>query len=71
MYIYTCVQYILYLHIEAYPSKHDTLNQCRFIVGPPFPTSAQHQIGIGFLDKGFNIIIIIINHWIAAIWPTL
>ena len=27
--------------------KHDTVNQCRFNVGPPSATAAQHKIGIG------------------------
>ena len=30
-----------------HPSKHDTLNQCRFNVGPTSETAAQHLIGIG------------------------
>ena len=31
----------------SYPSKHDTLSQCRLNVGPTSETAGQHSIGIG------------------------
>ena len=36
---------------RALPSKHETLNQCWFDVGPSSPTLGQHQINIGSTSR--------------------
>ena len=63
------------------PSKHDTLTQCRFNVGPSFPTLAQHWTHIGLTSRvcrdvrlrssqshTANHSLLIINSWPDATW---
>ena len=49
------------VHHNLFHSKHETLNQCWYNVGPTSATLAQHYINIGSASR-----VCCINHWIAT-----
>ena len=74
-----CVAYLFFIYEQSVPSKHETLNQCWFNVGPPSTTSAQHWTNIGLMSHvcwvcrilaSWNCIAHLITRWREVLYHT-